>query len=166
MVSLDKDISELRHRLADGSVKRAYKGIVSYMSRLRKVFADQRGEREISGLYQGYFDMTCFGLFPDALKERELKLAVVFNYETFGFEVWLAARNRKVQKHYWELLSNSGYDTYKLVKPAVGVDAIVMAILVADYSLERENTLTEKIIEGVKLFEQDIESFLDEVDAR
>ena len=166
MVTLDKDILELRDRLADGSIQRAYKGIVSYMSRLRKVFAEQRGERAISGLYQGYFDMTYFALFSDALKERELKLAVVFNYESFGFEVWLAARNRKVQKQYWELLSKSGYKTYKLVEPAVGIDAIVMAMLVTDYSMVSENSLTEQIIKGVKLFERDIASFLEKVDVR
>jgi hypothetical protein len=166
MDTLDKDIFELRHRLADGSIQRAYKGIVSYMSRLRKVFADQRGERAISGLYQGYFDMTYFALFSDPLKKRELKLAVVFNYDTFGYEVWLAARNRKVQKQYWELLSNNGYKTYKLVEPAVGIDAIVMAMLVADYSMKNENCLTEQIINGVKLFERDIVLFLDKIDAR
>jgi len=96
MNTLDNDIRELQKRLSDGSIQRAYRGIVSHMSRLRTVFADQRGERAISGLYQGYFDMTYFALFSDELKERDLKLAVVFNYETFGFEVWLAARNRKI----------------------------------------------------------------------
>ena len=39
--------------------------------------------------------MTYFALFPDALKKHNLKLATVFNYQTFRFEVWLAARNRQ-----------------------------------------------------------------------
>ncbi len=165
METLDKDIEELRKRLSDGSIQRAYRGIVWYMSRLRMVFAGQRGERAISALYQGCFDMTYFALFSSALKERDLKLAVVFNYETFSFEVWLAARNRKVQRRYWELLLNAGYKKHQLVEPAVGIDAIVRSVLAADYSLEAENSLTVHIVEGVKAFERDIVSFLSELDA-
>jgi len=166
MNTLDKEIRELQKRLSDGLIQRAYRGIVSYMSRLRTVFADQRGERAISGLYQGYFDMTYFALFSDELQERDLKLAVVFNYETFGFEVWLAARNRKIQRRYWELFLNTGYKQHRLIEPAVGIDAIVTAVLAADYSLEDENILTTRIVEGVTAFEHDIVSFLSEVDAK
>ncbi|MBN1904372.1 MAG: hypothetical protein JW927_04675 [Deltaproteobacteria bacterium] len=79
MNALDKDIKELQIRLKDGSIQRAYWGIVSYMSRLRAVFADKLGDRAVSGLYQGYFDVTYFALFPDELKARDLKLAIVFN---------------------------------------------------------------------------------------
>ena len=165
MNTLDKDIRELQKRLSDGLIQRTYRGIVSYMSRLRTVFADQRGERAISGLYQGYFDMTYFALFSYELKERDLKLAVVFNYETFRFEVWLAARNRKIQRRYWELFLNTGYKKHRLVKPAVGIDAIVTAVLTADYSVEDEDSLITHIVEGVTAFERDIASFLSEVDA-
>ena len=165
MNTLDKDIRELRKHLSDGSVQRAYKGILMYMSRLRKVFADHKGERSISGLYQGYFDMTYFALFPDALRERDLKLAVIFNYETFCFEVWLAARNRKIQRQYWELLSNAGYRKHQLVEPAVGIDAIATTVLATDYSMEAEDSLTKQIVEGVTVFERDIELFLSDVDA-
>ena len=166
MNTLDKDIRDLQEHLSDGSVQRAYRGIVTYMSRLRKVFADHRGERSISGLYQGYFDMTYFALFSDALKERGLKVAVVFNYDTFGFEVWLAARNRKVQRQYWELLSDAGYRKHPLIEPAVGIDAIATTVLATDYSMEAENSLTKKIVKGVEVFESDIVSFLNDVDAR
>jgi hypothetical protein len=166
MNCLDKDIQKLRKSLGEGSIQRAYRGIVSYMSRLQRVFADQRGDRAISGLYQGYFDMTYFALFSDGLKERDLKLAVVFNYESFNFEAWLAARNRKVQHRYWELLLNSGYKEYPLVEPAVGIDAIVSATLASEYSLEAEERLTAQIVEGVLAFERDILSYLSKVNAK
>ena len=91
---------------------------------------------------------------------------VVFNYQTFGFEVWLAARNRKVQREYWELLSNTGYRKHQLVEPAVGIDAIATTVLAADYSMKSEDTLTEQIVEGVTVFGHDIESYLSEVDVR
>lgn len=165
MNTLDEDINELRKRLSDGAVQRAYRGIVSYMARLRTEFANQRGERAVSGLYQGYFDMTYFALFPDELKQRDLKLAVVFDYETFGFEVWLTARNRKNQRRYWELFLNADYKKHRLVEPAVGIDAIVTAVLAANYSGEDEDSLTTKIVAGVTAFERDMLSFLIEADA-
>ncbi len=166
MGTLDADIRELQKRLSEGSIQRAYKGLISYMSRLRTVFAGQQGESEVSGLYQGYLDMTYFALFPNDLKARNLKLAVVFNYETFSFEVWLAARNRHVQRRYWNLLMDTGYKKHPLVEPAIGVDAIVQATLAADYSLKAEDKLTARIIEGVTAFERDISVFLAEVDAK
>jgi len=166
MGTLDTDIRELQKRLGEGAIQRAYIGIISYMSRLRTAFAGQQCESGVSGIYQGYFDMTYFALFPSELKARNLKLAVVFNYETFSFEVWLAARNRQAQRHYWKLLLNTGYKKHPLVEPAVGVDAIVQATLATDYSLEAEGSLTERLIEGVTAFERDISAFLAEMDAK
>jgi hypothetical protein len=32
-----------------------------------------------------------------------LKIAIVFDYAAFGFEAWLAGRNRQVQRKYWQL---------------------------------------------------------------
>jgi len=108
--------------------------------------------------------MTYFALFPEALKRRNLKLAIVFNYQTFRFEVWLAARNRQLQRRYWELLLDAGYEKHRLVKPGMGVDAIVEAVLAADYSLDAADRLTAEIVEGVAVFERGIVAFLDEVD--
>ncbi len=67
---------------------------------IRSHFAASHGDRAVSGLYQGCFDMTYFALFPPALKSRGLKLAIVLDYESFAFEVWLAARNRALQRRY------------------------------------------------------------------
>lgn len=164
MGTLDEDIQELRRELGGGAIQRAYRGIVSYMSHLRTVFAAQQGERAVSGLYQGFFDMTYFALGPDALKRRNLKLAIVFNYQTFQFEVWLAARNRQLQRRYWELLLAAGYEKHLLVEPGTGIDAIAEAVLAAEYSLDAKDRLTAKIVEGVAVFERDIVAFLDEVD--
>jgi hypothetical protein len=166
MGTLDKDMQELRKRLSEGAIQRAYKGIISYMSHLQTVFGAQRGKGTISALYQGHFDMSYFALFPGALKKRNLKIAIVFNYQTFRFEAWLAARNRPLQRHYWELFRSGGYKKHPLVKPGRGVDAIVETVLAEDYSLEAQDKLTAHIVEGVAVFERDIVAFLSEIDAR
>lgn len=166
MGDLGCDLRELREQLGKGSIQRAYSAIVGYMSRLRAHFASTQGERTVSGLYQGYFDMTYFALFPPALKSRDLKLAVVFDYQSFRFEVWLAARNRKVQRQYWELLRNSGWSRYRLVEPAAGIDAIVELDIVDEFDLDDPEGLTRQIDEAVASFRSEIEGFLAAHDAR
>ena len=164
MGTLDSDIQELQSRLREGSIQRANRAIIAFMSRLRKTFADLHGEQAVSGLYQGYFDMTYFALFPEDMKARDLKLAVVFNYETFSFEAWLSARNRKVQRRYWEILNHAGFKQYPLIEPSVGIDAIVVAVLAASYSLENEASLIAGIIEGVAAFERQMLLFFGHLD--
>lgn len=164
--TLTGDLGELREQLDKGSMQRAYAAIVGYMSRLRALFASREGERAVSGLYQGYFDMTYFALFPPALKSRDLKLAIVFDYEAFAFEVWLAARNRKVQRHYWELFRNSGWSEYRVVEPAAGIDAIVECDVAGGFELHDPEALTSRIETATATFLGDLERFFETHDPR
>lgn len=161
MGRLAGDLAELRDQLDKGSVQRAYAAIVGYMSRLRAHFAGRDGERAVSGVYQGCFDMTYFALFPPALKSRDLKLAVVFDYEAFKFEVWLAARNRKVQRRYWELFRDGGWSRCRLVEPATGVDAIVEHAVGSGFELDDPEALTAKIEVTTAAFLVELERFLE-----
>lgn len=123
-------------------MQRAYVAIVSYMAGLRTHLAAAYEDWSIAGLYQGYFDMTYFPVVTPALKARDLKLALVFDYTGFRFEVWLAARNRDVQRRYWELLAAHGWPAGSLVEPAVGVDAIVRADVCDGLGLDDTDSLT------------------------
>ena len=60
-------------------------------------------------------------------------MAIVFNYEAFRFEAWLAGGNRKVQQQYWELVRNSQWPAYRVVTPAKGVDSIIECNLAKDF---------------------------------
>jgi len=164
--TLTGDLGELREQLGKGSVQRAYAAIVGYMSRLRAHFASGQDEGAVSGLYQGYFDMTYFALFPPSLKSRDLKLAIVFDYETFAFEVWLAARNRKVQRQYWELFRDTGWSKYRVVQPATGIDAIVEHDVASGFELDDPEALTTKMDAALATFLGDLERFLEAHDPR
>ena len=61
------------------------------MMDLRTHFKDRYPKYSVSGLYQGYLDMTYFAVVPPSFKRRGLKIAIVFNYGAFRFEAWLAA---------------------------------------------------------------------------
>ena len=162
MHSIQKDMEELRKQLRQGSIQRAYGALLAYMMGLRTHFETVYGDSAVSGLYQGYMDMTYFALFPPSLKHLDLKVAIVFNYDAFRFEAWLAARNRKVQRQYWELFKDSHWSEYRVVTPASGIDSIVECDLAENFDLSDPNALTSSIEKTTAAFIEDMERFLSE----
>jgi len=154
------DLGELHALLRAGSIQRSYRTIIGYMCELRTQYATAQGERAVSSLYQGYFDMTYFALFPQALKSRGLKLAIVFDYEAFRFEVWLAARNRTLQRRYWRLLLDAGWSKHRLVEPGAGIDAIVVDEVATGFELEEPLQLTSRIMAASTALLAELEGFL------
>ncbi len=145
MEMLRSDLEELRRRLGEGAVQRAYVAIVAYMSGLRTELASSHADWSVAGLYQGYFDMTYFPLVTPSLKARSLKLAVVFQYSDFRFQVWLAARNRTVQRRYCALLRDRDWLSGSLIEPAAGVDAIVVVDVADGLDLDAPDLLTASL---------------------
>ena len=129
---------------------------------LRTHFKNHVAGSTVSGLYQGYMDMTYFALFPSSLKHRNLKIAIVFNYDAFGFEAWLAGGNRKVQRQYWESFKDSQWPEYRVVTPEKGIDSILECDLVTDFDLDYPDALTASIEKATVAFINDIERFLAE----
>lgn len=164
MGELRRDMEELRRRLGEGAIQQAYTAIVAYMSGLRGRLQTAHDEWSVAGLYQGHFDMTYFGLSVPLLRARDLKLAVVFDYPSFRFQVWLAGRNRAVQRRYWELLRDNGWPTATLVEPAVGVDAIVVADVADGLALVDQEALSASIERAVASLLGDLEHFFDRHD--
>ena len=105
-------------------------------------------------------DMTYFAIFPPLLKDRDLKIAIVFKYDAFSFEAWLAGRNRKVNRQYWELLRDSQWPGYRVVTPAKGVDSILECDLAKQFDFSDPDALTSNIETATASFIDDIEGFL------
>lgn len=96
MKSLQENMVQFRKQLAKGAIQRAYRGLIEYMMSLKTHFVNKNPDFSVSGsLYSGYMDMTYFSVFPPSLKDRDLKIAVVFVYDTFRFEVWLSGKISK-----------------------------------------------------------------------
>jgi len=159
MQSIQEDMNELRGQLGTGAIQKAYRALLGYMMDLRTRFKNRYPSYSISGLYQGYMDMTYFAIVPPSLKHRDLKIAIVFNYEAFRFEAWLAGTNRQVQRKYWELFRDSRSE-YRVVTPAKGVDSIIECNLAEDFDFGDLDTLTASIEENAVEFINDVERFL------
>jgi hypothetical protein len=162
MESLQDHINEYRKQLEKGSIQKAYQGLMAYIMSLRTHFQNKYPDYAVSGsLYYGYMDMTYFAFTPKSLRDRKLKIAIVFVYETFRFEVWLAANNKKVQTEYWKLFKESGWDKYYVVPTTQGVDAILEHIAVENPDFSAPDALTNQIENETLTFIDDIEKLLD-----
>jgi hypothetical protein len=160
MESLPESMKEYRTQLEKGVIQKAYRGLMQYIMDLRTHFANKYPDYIVSGIYYGYMDMTYFAFFPESLKHRKLKIAVVFIHQAFRFEVWLAGYNKQVQSKYWKLLKESGWDKYHIVPNTIGVDAIIEHTLVDNPDFGSPDSLTEQIERSTLAFIADVESFL------
>lgn len=163
MGSFQEAMEAYRRLLAEGTVQEAYRGLMEYLMGLRTHFMKTRPEYGVSGsIYQGYMDMTYFAVVPESLKERRLKVAIVFLYEAFRFEVWLSGANRQVQAAYYDVIRESDWDKYRLVPQEKWADSIIEGVLVADPDFSDLDALTRQIESGTATFIEDVERFLSE----
>jgi hypothetical protein len=160
MGSFHENINEYRKQLEKGAIQRAYKGLMEFIMDLRTYFKNKYPEYFVSGsIYYGYMDMTYFSFFPKSLKDRNLKIAIVFIHDTFKFEAWLAGVNKQVQSNYWKLFKESDWNKYHLVPTTKGVDSIIEHTLVDNPDFSDLDTLTKQIESSTLKFIKDIESF-------
>ena len=149
---------EYRDQLKKGVIQKAYKGLMEYLMDLRAYFNNKYPDHFVPGnIYFGYMDMTYFSFTSKALKDRNLKVAIVFVHEAFRFEAWLAAINKQVQEKTWKMIKESGWDKYHLVPNVKGNDAILEHVLVGDPDFGDQNALTMQIEKGTLKFIQDVE---------
>lgn len=161
MKTLQENMAEFKKQLEKGTIQKAYLGLMEYMMSLKNHFSSKYPDYSTSGsLYSGYMDMTYFSIFPRSLKDRDLKIAIVFLYDTFRFEIWLSGKNKRVLAEYWQIISKSKWNKYKIVEPAKGVDSVVEHILADKPDFSDLNALTKQIEQGTLKFIQDIERFL------
>lgn len=161
MTSLQENMLEFQIQLKKGEIQKAYQGLMQFMLSLKNHFSDKFPDYSVSGsIYYGYMDMTYFSIVPDSLKRRDLKIAIVFVYDSFRFEVWLSGRNQQVLTKYWKLIKARGWDKYKLADQGKWADSILEHTLVENPDFSDLTVLTKQIDQENSKFIQDVESFL------
>jgi hypothetical protein len=152
---------EFRKQLEKGAIQQAYQGLMQYMLGLKSRFSSQYPDLSVSGsMYPGYMDMTYFSVFPKSLKDRELKIAVVFVYDAFQFQVWLSGRNQQVLAKYWKIFTSNGWDQSRIAPQGKWADSILEHVLVDNPDFSDLDALTRQIEQGTLKFIEDVESFL------
>ena len=159
--SFHEYIDEYKKQLKKGTIKAAYKGLIKYIMNLRLHFKNKYPDYFVSSsIYYGYMDMAYFSLFPKSLKQRKLKIAIVFIHDTFRFEVWLVGYNKQIQAKYWTLIKESDWNKYHIPSSTKGVDSIIEFILVDNPDFSDLDALTKQIEKGTLDFIKDVENFL------
>ncbi len=161
MNSLQECMNVFQKQLREGTIQVAYRGLMDYIMNLKIHLKKRYPDYFVSGsLYVGYMDMTYFSFTSPALKDRNLKIAVVFNYDAFRFEVWLGGYNKQVQEEYWKLFKESNWKKYHLVPGTEGFDSILEYTLVENPYFDEPDRLTKQIEEGTLQFINDVNDFL------
>ena len=164
MTSLQEDMIEYRKQLKKGVIQKAYQGLMQYMLSLKNHFSTQHPDFSVSGsMYSGYMDMTYFSVVPKSLKDQELKIAIVFVYDSFRFEVWLSGRNQQVMAKYWKIIKATGWEKYPLVAQGKWADSVLEHVLVDNPDFSDLAALTRQIEQRTLKFIQDVDSFLTKV---
>jgi hypothetical protein len=131
-----------------------------FMSDLKAYLESAGPDYASSALYFGYMDMSYFAFTPPALKDKKLKIAIVYLHEECRFELWLAANNRKVQADYIELLKNKDIRGYTLSQAGPGVDSIIATVIAEQPDFDNPEELKKQIEAKTLEFTKDVISIL------
>ncbi len=153
MQTLNESVREYTAQLQLGQIQKAYKGIMTFMSGLKTYLEGQHPDFSATGLYFGYMDMTYFAFTPPELKQRSVKIAIVYLHEKNRFEVWLGGANRRVQAETIELLKGKDIDGLVLSEVKPGVDSIIEMQLVQkpdfDHPEELMSAIESQVVEFI-----------------
>ena len=124
------------------------------MSSLKSFLENRHPEYTVTGLYFGYMDMTYFAFTPMDLKQRNLKIAIVYLHEQNRFEIWLGGANRKVQAVYIERFKGKDLNGFTLSQVSPGVDSVIEMQLIEtpdfDHAEELMLAIESKVVGFIK----------------
>ena len=140
--NLNYFVSAYKEVLKNGDVQVAYAELVKYVQKLKTTFSKDLGDTySVGNVFQGYMDYTYFYLSNDFLKDKKLKLGLVFNHNHVRFEAWLLGQTKDIQEKYWELLKNTKW----INGSEMPQYSIFEVILVDNPDFDDLDTLTENI---------------------
>jgi hypothetical protein len=163
MENYNELMNDLKVQINKGRIQKAYRYIFEIFSDLgAEIKNNQTKIISTNSLYHGHLDMTYLPVTTDILKSNDLKIAIVFNYPLFQFEIWLSAVNRKKRDDTLKTISQSKWKKYKTVENNENTDAIIEFKIkgINDYS--DKNRVVSLITNATIIFISDIELFIHE----
>ncbi|MPN49715.1 hypothetical protein SDC9_197337 [bioreactor metagenome] len=153
MKTLNQLIDNYTCHLRQGEIQAAYQGILDYMGKLRSDFISKYPDYEVGGnVYQGYMDMSYFSLNTKSLKDKGLKIAIVYLHEKKAIEAWLSARNREVLKRYTAVFDGRISGDIPLFHDDGNEDAAIEYTLTSSPDFDHQASLTEAIEQETEKF--------------
>ncbi len=105
-MDFDADLlSEYKKLLRTTNLREGYQEFIKLFHYIRAALEKSMPEYKFQGnIVENGMDYSYFSFTNDRLKEKGLKIAVIFVHKEFQFEVWLSGFNRKWQSKYYDLL--------------------------------------------------------------
>ncbi|UQZ88249.1 hypothetical protein C4J81_03090 [Deltaproteobacteria bacterium Smac51] len=148
-------VNEYRRQLEAGIIQQAYRGVMNYIMDLRNYFANKYyGDIVVGNIHHGYMDFTYFSVTPLLLKDKKLKVAIIFFHESMRFDIWLAGQSRQVQKKYWEFIK--GGDWKEGAVSSSPRDSILESVLIGRADFEDQDAMTGQIEDKAMRFIDEI----------
>lgn len=159
--NLNYFVAAYKELLKNGDIQVAYAELVKYVQKLKTAFSKDLGDTySVGNVFQGYMDYTYFYLSNDFLKDKKLKLGLVFNHNHVRFEAWLLGQTKDIQEKYWELLKNTKW----INGSEMPQYSIFEVILVDNPDFNDLDTLTENIKNKLVSVAEDISTSIHLVD--
>lgn len=156
MKDLNEYVIAYQKQLQEGKIQIAYKGIMSFMGNLKSYLSDMHSDYLVGALYFGYMDMTYFAITTTELKDKQLKIAVVYLHQENCFELWLSATNKKIQAKYIDKLKDKDLKGYKLSVSQPGIDSIIESRIIDHPNFDELTSLKVKLDKLTQKFIKDI----------
>lgn len=161
MENLNEIMNDFKTLLDKGRIQKAYRYIFEIFTDLRNELQSRKDKYYIvNSMYHGYLDMTYLPVVTTILKENGLKIAVVFNYYQFQFEVWLSAINRKKRKEVLEIITNSKWKKFKTIENDENTDAIIELKIKRISDFIDKSKIVSIIMDETIMFINEIERFI------
>ena len=160
MASLNRSMADYTDQVRKGTIRDAYQGLMRYIASLKTHFTKKHPDYSVSGIYQGNMDLTFFTIMPPAIKQRKLKIPIVFVHEACHFEIWLSGGNKKIQAQYWQLIQDSDWNQYRQFPHGKHADSILEPIVIDDIDFDDLEALTQQIEAETLQFVANVENFL------
>ena len=97
-----------------------------------------------SNIVENNMDFSYFQLTDPDLKEKGIKIQIVFVHKDFRFEIWASGYNRKIQSRYYNHLKNQSMKYYLNNNPEK-IDYILKAEIEKDIELDNGEIVISKI---------------------
>ncbi|MBN2444000.1 MAG: hypothetical protein JXJ04_21740 [Spirochaetales bacterium] len=161
MENVNELMNDFKVQLHKGRIQKAYRYIFDIFADLgNELKQNQDKIISINSLYHGYLDMTYLPVMTDILKRNGLKIAIVFNYSLFQFEIWLSAVNRKKRNEVLEIILKSKWNKYTTVENDENIDAIIELKIKGIIEFTNKSRIVSLIKRETFTFIREIEEFI------
>jgi len=129
---------------------------INYIKDLRNYFRKEyASDFIVRNLYQSIFDCSYFSFTTLGLKKQKLKFVIVLNHKLARVEICLSGQNKNIRKKYWEILKDSNWNKYQLVKSIDNSLSIIDHIILEKLDFDNTEKLTKQIeVESLKFINE------------